>query len=70
MEDTIERGSKASATIVDRALEEYSLKLLRGMAATEDANEYERLLAKRKKLLIRLPSARALGASRWLKKVG
>jgi len=70
MTDVMKKKSKASPTVVDRALEEYSVKLLQGNVASEDKAEYERLLSTRTRRLVKLPSARALGVSRWLKQVG
>lgn len=70
MTKLIEKKSKLSPTAVDRALEEFSLKLLQGHIADDDLSEYERLLSVRTKRLVKLPSARALGATRWLKDAG
>lgn len=70
MVDTLEKKEKNSPTTMDRAFEEYSLKVLKGEAESEDKTEYERLLSVRTRSLVKLPSARVLGATRWLKSAG
>lgn len=53
MGDTIQK-KKNSATMIDRAMEKYSLKLLRGEVSSEETAEYERLSSVRKKQLVKI----------------
>lgn len=67
---TVTKKSKVSVTELDRALEEYAYKMLRGEVADTDRSEYERLLAARSGRLVKLPSPSLLGSTRWFKQVG
>lgn len=58
---------RRSATVLDREMEQYSLKLLNGDVRPEDEAEYENLIATRKQRLVKLRSAKKYGHSRWFK---
>jgi len=64
------REKKSNPTELDRAMEEYSVKVLQGRVQDEDTSEYQRLLITRTNRLVKLPSARAMRAARRMKHAG
>lgn len=65
MAATVEKKSiKSSETAVDRALEEFTAKMLEGEMSSTDQEEYERLLSNRMRGLVKLPSARLVALKR------
>lgn len=55
MEVTLPRPKRRkNATEIDRAVEEYSLKILQGSAKPEDVAEYERLSASRRRNMVKI----------------
>lgn len=61
---------KSSATILDRAMEAYSLKLLTNSADSEDKAEFERLSSARKKRLTKLQTVKRGSAKKFLRDAG
>ncbi len=60
---------RLSATELDRALEGYSLKVLRADVDARDRSEQERLVSARAKRIVKLPSVQAMG-NVWFKRTG
>ena len=61
---TKESKAHRSATELDRATERYALKLLQGDINSEDEAEFERLMAARKRRLVKLGPVRKMGLRR------
>ena len=68
---TKESGNWKTETQVDRAMENYSRKVLTGEAESVDQAEFERMVAWRRTRLVELVPVRRLAKMRrWLEKAG